>query len=98
MDFDQIQIGKVGISVLMTAVLAFIYRFCQRDDGTECFSNRGKQLIAVALGMVLAYVAMFYVGEKATFKNIVDFFVTGLVLGLQAIGIWEVYNPKNNKK
>lgn len=91
---DEIQIGKVGVSVLMMGILALVYKFCKRDDGTECVSNRLKQLIAILLGFALGYVAMFYQGIAPTFKNVVDFGVTGLILGLNAIGIWEVVKPQ----
>ena len=87
---DEIQIGKVGISVLMTGILALVYKWCRRADGTECITDRGKQMIAILVGLILAYIAMFYVGTQPTFKTLVDYGVTGLVLGLQAIGVWEV--------
>lgn len=87
---DELQIGKVGVSVLMMGSLAFIYKMCKNDDGTECVSNRQKQGIAILLGFLLAYIAMFYQGLPASFKNIVDFGVAGLVLGLNSIGIWEL--------
>lgn len=91
---DEIQIGKVGVSVLMMGILAFIYKMCKSADGTECISDRGKQAIALGVGFILSYIAMFYQGIAPTFKNGVDFGVTGLVLGLNAIGIWELVKPK----
>ena len=87
---DELQLGKVGVSVIMMGALALVYKLCTRDDGTECFSNRMKQGIAVLLGFVLAYIAMFYKGYTVNVVNVVDFGVQGLTLGLNAIGIWEV--------
>ncbi len=91
---EDIQFGNMAASAILMGILALIYKVCTKEDGTECFPNRFKPLLAVGLGIVLGMVGMYYNELVPNFKNIVNHVLVGLNIGLSAVGLWELYKSK----
>uniref|UniRef100_A0A6M3MCF2 Putative holin n=1 Tax=viral metagenome TaxID=1070528 RepID=A0A6M3MCF2_9ZZZZ len=86
METEFLTIGSFGASVLLTIILRMIY-------GTIDISNRLKPWIAVAIGVGLGIIAMFYVlpaGTACNFKLVVDYVIQGFMAGAAAVGFYEM--------
>ena len=93
---DQIVIGKYGLPLLITAILAFVFGFWSNPD---LVPNYVKRITAVGTAMLLCLLALFY--QAATpvdpvnpaahvavnLISVVNYLVMGFILGTSAIGI-----------
>ena len=85
----EINFGQYALPVVLTVLLAIIYKIAGNPDGTSTIPDRAKPVIAILLGMALGIAGMFYQGIKPNFKSIVDFTLYGLMAGAAAVGLWE---------
>ena len=83
MGAEELTIGSIGISVVLSIILKLIY-------GSFTIGNKIKPWIAVILGMGLGVLAMFYIGEPVIFKSIVDYIIRGFMTGATAVGLYEM--------
>jgi hypothetical protein len=93
MEFTDIQFGAYAMPVVLTALLAVIFKF----TGAK-IADRFKALIAVVCGMGLGMLGIFYKGLPITVVTVTDHLIYGFMLGCSAIGIYEVtrntYKPR----
>jgi len=85
----DINLGQYAVPVILTVVLAIVYKFLDKPDGTSYLPNQFKPLIAIALGIILGIVGMFYSAVVPSFKAWVDHILYGLMTGASAVGLWE---------
>lgn len=82
---DDLQIGSIGVSVILSILLRMLY-------GTWDVSNRVKPWIAVGLGMGLAAIVMLTTCtiDQCVFKVVVSYMVQGFMTGATATGLYEM--------
>ena len=85
----EINFGQYALPVVLTVLLAIIYKIAGNPDGTSTIPDRAKPVIAILLGIALGVAGMFYQGIKPSFKSIMDFTLYGLMAGAAAVGLWE---------
>jgi len=90
MDVQELQIGSVGVSVVLSIILRMVY-------GTWEIDNRWKPWISVGFGMILALVAMWVASAILDSKAIVSFLVQGFMTGSTATGIYELTKSTPDK-
>ena len=83
MNAQELQIGSVAVSVVLSIILRMVY-------GTWEVGPRWKPWIAVGLGMILAFVAMWVASAVLDSKAIVSFLVQGFMTGSTATGLYEL--------
>lgn len=90
----EISFGNVALPVILTIVLAIIYK-------TVTVAHRLKPLIAIGAGIALGLVALQYAGLAWTFVNVVNHVLAGLMAGAAAVGLYEgqkaLINPREPK-
>lgn len=84
---EELQIGSVGVSVVLSILLRMIY-------GTWNVSTKVKPWIATGIGILIAIVVMFSTLEVYPLKVIVSFIVQGLMTGATATGFYEMTRVK----
>ena len=84
---EELQIGSIGISVLLSIVLRMIY-------GTWEVSSKAKPWIAVAIGMCLSMVALYIAPSGTSPQTVVTFLVQGFMVGATATGLYEMTRTK----
>lgn len=85
----EVNFGSYALPVVLTVLLAIIYKIAGNPDGTSTIPDRAKPVIAILLGIALGIAGMFYQGIKPAFKSIMDFALYGLMTGAAAVGLWE---------
>jgi hypothetical protein len=80
---QEITIGSIGVSLLLTIILRMIYN-------TWEVSNRFKPWIAVGCGIVLAIAALYVSGVVCDPKTIAAYLVQGFMTGATATGMYEM--------
>ena len=88
----EISLGQYALPVIMTVILALVYKSFEKADGTSSINNRLKPWIAIWIGIGLGSINLFYGGGTATFKTIVDAVLYGVMTGASAVGLWEGYS------
>ena len=83
MGAEDLTIGAFGASIVLSILLRLIYN-------TFAIGNRVKPWIAIALGIGLGIVALYYVGVPCSFQNMVDYILKGLMTGATAVGLYEI--------
>lgn len=83
---NELMIGSVGISVLLTILLKMIYN-------TFNVPKKLKPWIAVFVGIVLAVVVMLANSVPLGCVNIITYAVQGFMVGATAIGFNELMKP-----
>lgn len=86
---SEVNLGQYAVPVILTVVLGIIYKLLDKPDGTSYLNNKFKPLIAIALGIIIGIVSMFYKGTPVTFQVWVDYILYGLMTGASAVGLWE---------
>ena len=87
----EVTFGQYALPVILTVVLAVVYKvFGQSEGGPGAISDRAKPIIAIALGLALGILGLFYVGVEVTLKNIVDYALYGFMAGCSSVGLWEL--------
>ncbi len=94
---QEVQFGQYALPVIITVILAFVYKSFDNPDGSSSIPNRSKPLIAISIGIGLGIVGLFYNAVEASFKNIVDHVLYGFMTGASAVGIWEGIRATVNK-
>jgi len=89
---QEISFGQYALPVILTVVLAVIYKQFDKADGTSSLPNRIKPLIAIGAGICLGVVGMFYNGVQPAFKAVVDYVLYGFMTGCSAVGLWEGFS------
>jgi len=89
---QEIRFGQYALPVILTVILAVVYKQFDKADGTSSLPNRIKPLIAIAAGIFLGVVGMFYNGAQPTFKAVVDYVLYGFMTGCSAVGLWEGFS------
>ncbi|MFA5132954.1 MAG: hypothetical protein WC444_06535 [Candidatus Paceibacterota bacterium] len=84
---EELQIGSIGISVLLSIVLRMIY-------GTWEVSSKAKPWIAVGIGMGLSLVALYITPTGTSPQTVVLFLVQGFMTGATATGLYEMTRTK----
>ena len=80
---NELQIGSVGISIVLTILLRMIY-------GTFNVPKKYKPWIAVIIGVVLSLIAFYTTGSAPTFAALVTYMVQGFMVGATAVGLYEM--------
>ena len=82
---QELQLGSIGISVLLTILLRMVY-------GTWEVGNRAKPWIAVGCGLVLAVAAMLTTlpADKCSISVVASYLVQGFMTGATATGLYEM--------
>jgi uncharacterized membrane-anchored protein len=94
----EIQIGQIGLSVLITVLMGIIYKFFENPDGSSSIADKWKTLIVIVVGMGLSVVAMIYNATAWTAQNIISYLVNGFMSGCAAIGLWKGLGAVNTKQ
>jgi hypothetical protein len=93
---ETIKIGQWAAPFLMTGILAVVFSFFTRDDGSSILSNRLRNAIALFFGVLLAYVALVLKwdagGYAVTITDAILYFIAGIILGATAVGLWKTVN------
>ena len=79
----DLQIGSVGVSVVLSILLRMLY-------GTWDVGNRAKPWIAVGCGMGLSLVALYVAPSGTSAATVVGFLVQGFMTGATAVGLYEM--------
>ena len=91
---NEITIGSIGISVILSIVLRMIYQ-------TWEISNRAKPWIAVGSGMFFAVIALIVTYQSWSGVQISSYLTQGFMTGATATGIYEMTKadgkPTKNK-
>ncbi len=80
---EELQLGSVGVSVVLSILLRMVY-------GTVEIGSRAKPWISVGLGIGLAIVVMLMTAGVHDFKVVVSFVVQGFMIGATATGLYEM--------
>lgn len=80
---NELMIGSVGISVILTILLKMIYN-------TFNVPKRLKPWIAIMTGMALAVVVMLANSVPLVCVNIITYAVQGFMVGATAVGLNEL--------
>jgi hypothetical protein len=80
---EELQIGSVGVSVILSILLRMLY-------GTVEIGNRAKPWISVGLGISLAIVVMLMTSSVNDFKTVASYCVQGFMVGATATGLYEM--------
>ena len=87
----EVTFGQYALPVVLTVVLAVVYKvFGQNEEGVGVISDRAKPIIAIALGLALGILGLFYAGVEPTIKNIIDYALYGFMAGCSSVGLWEL--------
>jgi hypothetical protein len=86
----EVMIGKYSVSFVLTILLAWFFSLISNDP--DKISNRVKKAVAVAAGVALSILALFYKAHTdASFQidivPIVDYAISGFLIGAASIGI-----------
>jgi len=90
----QLSIGGYAVPFLLTIIMGLIYRF------VPVIADQYKALVTIVVALLLAFLAAVYEPPEAgyTAKLIIETFIGGLMIGCQAIGIYEgarsFYRPR----
>jgi len=79
----EVAIGTYSLPVLLTVLLGIIYHVI------PSIPDKHKALIAIAAGIVIGLVAMFYNEVAINAKVVIDYVLLGLMTGAAAIGLYE---------
>lgn len=82
---EMVKFGGYALPFLMTGFLAVIYQFAD-------FSDRIKNGIALALGVGLSILYLFYKGIEINIVNLVDYIIYGFLQGAASVGLWRTLN------
>lgn len=80
---NEIMIGSIGVSVILSILLRMIYN-------TWDIGSRAKPWIAVGCGILLAVAALFVSGATLNAATIASFLVQGFMTGATATGLYEM--------
>jgi hypothetical protein len=80
---DDLQIGSVGVSIILSILLRMVY-------GTVDIGSRAKPWISTGLGIGLAVVVMLTTASAYDLKTVVGFVVQGFMIGATATGLYEM--------
>ena len=95
---QEISFGQYALPVILMVVLAFVYKIAgQEGDQPGYISNRAKPLIAIAVGIGLGIVGMYYKGIAPSFKAVVDYVLYGFMTGCSTVGLWEGFKATAGK-
>jgi len=95
---EEIQIGQIGLSVLITVIMGIIYKFFENPDGSSSIADKWKTLMVIVVGIGLAMVAMVYNAIAWTAQNTISYLVNGFMAGCAAIGLWKGLGAVNSTK
>ena len=88
----EVTIGTYSIPVLLTVLLGIVYK------AIPVIPDKWKSLIAIASGVLIGVMAMFYNEVAINAKVVIDYVLLGLMAGAAAIGLYEgeraVMNPR----
>lgn len=93
---DQIMIGNLGLSALLTLVVGIIYQFFTKPDGNSAISDFWKTRIVILAGAGLGLLGLLYHGTPFTTITITNAVIDGLQTGLASIGMWKGLGTINN--
>lgn len=80
---NEITIGSIGVSVLLSIVLRMIY-------STWDVPNKAKPWIAVGCGMMFAGIALLIAYQAYTGVQIASYLTQGFMTGATATGLYEM--------
>ena len=81
----DISFGQYSVPVIITVLLAIVFKTTTVADGAKPF-------IAIGLGIAFAVMGIFYAGLQPTFPVVVDHVLYGLMTGAAAVGLWEGFS------
>lgn len=90
---QAVNLGQYSIPVILVTVLALIYKMAG-----EKIKDRWKPAIAVALGIGLGIVNIFYNGLGLSWVTVVDNVIYGIMVGCSAVGLYEVQRTVTNPR
>lgn len=95
----QVTLGQYSFPILLSMVLAFLYQFFEKQDGTSYLSDRMKNGFAVLMAVGLAVATMPYNNIIMTYKSVIDYILYGFSQGLMAVGFYKTVQVqiKGNK-
>ena len=80
---NELAIGSVSASLFLTIILGLIYR-------TWVINNTLKPWIAILLGLVFSAIYMVYNSVPFDAKSIIDYGLSGFMVGATSIGLNEL--------
>lgn len=80
---QELALGSVGISIILSILLRMIYN-------TFTVPNKAKPWIATGLGIALAVVALIIKPGAPDGTQIVQYVVQGFMVGATAVGLYEM--------
>ena len=87
---EEIKLGQYALPYVIMVLLALAYKPFDNPDGTSGIKDWQKGYLAVAVGIAVGIVAMFYSNVAPTFKSYVDFILYGLEKGFAAVGVFKI--------
>ena len=102
----SVTLGQYSFPILLSMVLAFLYQFFEKSDGTSYLSDRMKNGFAVLMAVGLAVATMPYNNIVMTYQSVVDYILYGFSQGLMAVGFYKTVqvqikgtkNPKGDRQ
>ena len=86
---EQILIGNLGLSTLLTLVVGGIYKFFDKADGTSKIPDDWKTKIVILSGIALGILSLPYHNTPFTTISVTNGIIDGLQTGLSSIGMWK---------
>jgi hypothetical protein len=85
----EIMFGTYGLSVILTGVMALVFMLCKKEDGTNCVSDKWKNLIVILVGIGLGLLSVWFLGNPASIQNVVNGLIEGFFTSMSAVGLWK---------
>jgi len=89
----EITFGGYAMPLILSLILSFAYKVA----GAK-IDDRFKAVIAVVAGLALGNLAIAYKGLQWTVPVVVDHSVYGFIVGLSAIGLYELQRTVTNPR
>ena len=82
---EEIKYGGVAISVILTVLLAAIYKMTG-----DKVPDRFRAGIAIVIGIGLGLINIPYRGLECTFPCVIDNVISGFMVGATSVGLYEL--------
>ena len=82
---QEIRFGAHAVPVILSAILGLIFKMA----GTK-IEDRWKSVIAVVCGVGLGILAIPYNGLEWTLPTVVDYAISGFMIGASSVGLYEL--------
>jgi hypothetical protein len=94
---QEIMLGQYALSVILTAVMAFVFMLCKNEDGTTCIGDKWKNLIVILAGLGLGLLSIWFLGKPANVVNVVTGLLDGFFTAMSAVGLWKTLGIQTDR-